>query len=202
MHLINSFSLGTELKLLFDKYYFLDVNEIDFKEYEVYAKALSIFQYDYNRYFPDEIILKEKLFTRVELIGILLYRIAREHFLLDNEKISSHFSNLGRIISGFEIFYSAEVGKGIKINHGLGTVIGARCIIGQNSLIHQNVTLGDKNGKRPLLLNNVTVYAGAKILGGVILGNNSIVAANAVCLIDVPEFTIVAGVPGKIKKKL
>ena len=125
--------------------------------------------------------------------------ISRAYFLKNEEIPALHLSNLGRIISGFEIFYTAEIGVGIKINHGLGTVIGARCKIGKNALIHQNVTLGDKNEQRPVLLDNVTIYAGAKVLGGIICGNNSIIAANCVCLVDVPDNGVIVGIPGKIK---
>lgn len=197
---IDRIALGKELHLLFQKFYVLEEVGINFQDYTVYEEVLDVFQFDYNRYFPDEIILKEKLFSRIELIGILLYRIARNYFLKNKEEVALHYSNLGRIISGFEIFYSAEIGSGLKINHGLGTVIGARCKIGENALVHQNVTFGDRNGGRPVLLDNVTVYAGAKILGNIVCGNNSVIAANCVCLTDVPDDGVIVGVPGKIKK--
>lgn len=196
---IDSIILGKEIKKLFKKFYLLEDIDVNFEDYTTYKDALAIFQFDYNRYFPDENILKGHLFSRIELIGILLYRISRNYYLNDKEEIALHYSNLGRIISGFEIFYSADIGKGLKIYHGLGTIIGARCKIGQNVLVHQNVTFGDKNGGRPVLLDNVTVYAGAKILGKIICGNNSIIAANCVCMIDVPDNGIIAGIPGKIK---
>jgi len=197
---INSSTLGSELKFLFQKYYFLDVPEIEFDNVEVYEEALAFFQFDFNRYFSDFHITKEKLYSRIELIGILLYRISRVYYLKQQENKAAHFCNLLRIICGFEIYYSAEIGKGIKINHGLGTVIGARCKIGENALIHQNVTFGDRNNGRPVLLNNVTVYAGAKVLGNITCGDNSVIAANCVCLTDVPENGLIVGVPGKLKK--
>jgi serine O-acetyltransferase len=125
--------------------------------------------------------------------------VARWLYENDNEITANYYSNLGRIISGFEVYYSAEIGKGMKINHGLGTVIGARCKIGENVLLHQNVTLGDRKGGRPILLDKVTVYAGAKVLGNITLGNNSVVGANSVCLINIPDNSIVVGNPGKIK---
>jgi serine O-acetyltransferase len=196
---IDSIILGKELKKLFQKFYIIEDVDIDFEDYATYKEALAIFQFDYNRYFPSENISKDKLFSRIELIGILLYRISRHYYLNEKEEVALHYSNLGRIISGFEIFYSAEIGKGLKIYHGLGTVIGARCKIGENVLVHQNVTFGDRNGGRPVLLDNVTVYAGAKILGKIICGNNSVIAANCVCMIDVPDYGLIAGIPGKVK---
>lgn len=192
--------LGKELKFLFQKLYVLENIDINFEDFAVYEEVLNVFQSDYNRYFPEKTIIREKLFSRIELIGILLYRVARNYFLRNDEKTALHFSNLGRVISGFEIFYSADIGKGLKINHGLGTVIGARCKIGENALVHQNVTFGDRNGGRPVLLDNVTVYAGAKVLGNIICGNNSVIAANCVCMIDVPDNGVIVGIPGKIKK--
>lgn len=163
---LNAQQLNVFLDYLFKKHYVIDINIDELYNENIYHSALEIFQYDYQRYFGNQPIIINQLITRIELIGILLYRIAREFFLIDNEEIANHYSNLGRIISGFEIYYSAEIGEGLKINHGLGTVIGARCKIGKNALIHQGVTLGDRNSKRPTLLNSVTVYAGAKILGG------------------------------------
>lgn len=197
---INSTTLGDELKTLFQKYYLLDVSDIQFNDVEIYKEALEVFQFDFKRYFPDADVSKENVYSRIELVGILLYRISRVYYLKGKENTASHFCNLLRIICGFEIYYSAEIGKGIKINHGLGTIIGARCKIGENALIHQNVTFGDRNGGRPVLMNNVTVYAGAKVLGGITCGDNAVIAANCVCIIDVPENGLIAGVPGKLKK--
>jgi serine O-acetyltransferase len=137
------------------------------------------------------------MISRVELTGILCYRIARWFFENNNETMANHYSNLGRLISRFEIYYSAEIGKGMKINHGLGTVVGARCKIGENVLLHQNVTLGGRKGGRPILADNVTVYADAKVLGGVTLGNGSVVGANAVCLVDVPDNGVLMSNPGR-----
>jgi serine O-acetyltransferase len=188
-------TLKISVDSLFKKYYFLD---IDIDKY-LFIRFVDIFKFDYNRYFPGYIVL-EKVYERIELVGILLYRLAREFFLGNNETSANHLSNLGRVISGFEIYYTAVIGKGLKINHGLGSVIGARVCIGENATIHQNVTLGDKKGGRPILLNNVIVFAGAVVLGKITIGNNSTIGANCVCLIDVCANQVIIGIPGKIKK--
>lgn len=200
MHL-NEENSGEVIKRLFKKSYFITELKIDFNDTEIYKKSLEIFKHDYQRYFLSEEILLENVFSKLELVGIFLYRIASQYFKSGNEFVATHYSNLGRMISGFEIYYSADIGKGLKINHGLGTVIGARVKIGENALIHQNVTLGDKAGERPTLKDNVTVYAGAKVIGGIVCGNHSVIAANCVCFIDLPDYAIVAGIPGKIIKK-
>jgi serine O-acetyltransferase len=156
------------------------------------------FRQDYQRYFNTDHVVYSNIITRPELLAILTYRLANSLFKSKNEQSATAISNLGRFLSGIEIYYSASIGAGIKINHGLSTVIGARVVIGKNALIHQGVTLGDKNGARPQIGDNVTIYAGAKILGGVKINDNAIIGANCVCMIDVPENGKIVGVPGKL----
>ncbi len=173
----------------------------DFSDYDLYKNVLEEFIFDYRRYYPEdtEVYLK-KIILKAELQGILLYRVAHQYFIAKNQ-LCDLYGLLGRYLSGFEIYYSAQIGKGLKINHGLGTVIGARVVIGENCLIHQNVTFGDKDNGRPIIGNNVVVYSGAKILGNIQVESNSIIGANTVCFIDVPENTIAVGVPAKILEK-
>jgi len=200
--IISEHNFGQELQRWFSKSVIL-TDSIDFNDAGVYKSALEIFIYDYKRYFDNATHIDlNGMLSRAELQGIILYRIARIYFLQKNEDVAQKYSLLGRFLSGFEIYYSAEIGKGLKINHGLGTVIGARTVIGENALIHQGITFGDKNGGRPVLRNNVIVYADAKILGNITVENNSIIAANAVCISNVPENSTVAGVPAKIIKTL
>ena len=190
-------NIGEELRRWFSKSVIL-IDTLDFNDIEVFKASLTIFQSDFNRYFETEKEIQlELLLSRAELLGIFLYRISREYFLRNNELSAQKYSLLGRFLSGIEIYYSANIGKGMKINHGIATVIGARTVIGENSLIHQGVTFGDRNGGRPILKNNVVVYAGAKILGNITIGNYAIVAANSVCITDVADNTTVAGVPAK-----
>lgn len=199
--MINEHTLGPELERWFSKSILL-TDRIDFKDTQAFKIVCEQFQLDYNRYFANETSISlEKLLSRSELVGILLYRLSRHYFLSTREFVAQQYSLLGRFLSGFEIYYSAQIGKGLKINHGLGTVVGARVIIGDNALLHQGVTFGDKNSGRPVLKDNVTVYAGAKILGSITIGNNSIIAANCVCFTDVPDDSMAVGVPAKIINK-
>lgn len=197
MDTVNADNIGVLLKKWFAKSIFESPSE--FNETEFNKDVLSVFKYDYERYFPnEEKLISTKLTSRLELIGILLYRFSNK-FYLENRITEADFcSLLGRFLSGFEIYYSATIGKGLKINHGLGTVIGARTVIGDNALIHQGVTFGDKNGGRPIIGNAVVVYAGAKILGNTLIGDNVTIAANAVCFINVPSNSTVVGVPARI----
>lgn len=59
----------------------------------------------------------------------------------------------------------------------------------------------DSNGNAPIIKDNVSIGAGAKIIGKVIIGENSIVGANAVVVNDVPPGCVVGGVPAKIIKR-
>ncbi len=102
---------------------------------------------------------------------------------------------------GIEISPRCEIGPGLYLPHTHGTVIGA-WQIGENAVIYQGVTLGAKNldlvfseSLRPNLGDNVTIGAGAKVLGGVRIGNSSTVGANAVVTKDVNDHQTVVGIP-------
>lgn len=99
-----------------------------------------------------------------------------------------------------DIYLACEetIGSGFYISHGYGTTINVRSI-GENFHIYQGVTLGQKNGLVPIVGNNVTIYAGAKIIGGVTIGDNVVVGANAVVLRDIPANSVAVGVPATIK---
>lgn len=100
-----------------------------------------------------------------------------------------------------DISSTAEIGGGLIVQHGYGTIIAPRKI-GKNCWINQGVTIGYTNDEdSPTLGNNVTVYAGAKILGDVHVGNNVIVAANAVVVKDVEDNCVVGGVPARVIKR-
>ena len=159
--------------------------------------AFEDFVYDYKRYFNSTDVCVQNVKSRPELQAILLFRISRSLFLAESSYCDT-FSLLGRFLSGIELYYSASIGKGLKINHGIGTVVGARVVIGSNCLLHQGVTFGDKDGHRPLIGDNVTVYAGAKIIGNVSVGDSAVIGANSVVLKDVPINCAVAGVPARI----
>ena len=167
---------------------------------EILTEALDEFLYDYIRWFPGRDEVDEDMLCLVpQLIPVLTYRIARRLYLARREEkgptSADSFSLLGRHIGQIEIYYSSQIGRGLKINHGSGTVIGARCRIGENCLIHQNCTLGDKNGARPSVGDNVIIYAGAMILGDISIGSNTIIGANSVVLDSCPPGSILIGSP-------
>lgn len=95
-----------------------------------------------------------------------------------------------------------NIGGGLFLEHGFSTVISAKAI-GNNCWINQQVTIGYTNDvDAPIIGNNVSIKAGAIVIGNVHIGDNSIVGANAVVTHDVPANVVVAGVPAKIIKNL
>jgi serine O-acetyltransferase len=94
-----------------------------------------------------------------------------------------------------------DIGPGLFIQHGFATIIAAKSI-GKDCWINQQVTIGYSNKTdTPELGDNVVVNAGAKIIGKVKVGNNSIVGANAVVVKNVPDNCTVVGVPAYIIRR-
>lgn len=106
-----------------------------------------------------------------------------------------------------EISFQAEIGNHFILAHPVSVVIGAGVVIKNNVTIFQNVTIGShgkgklEQKKYPTIENNVTIYAGAVIIGGITIGENSIVGANTVVNIDVPPNSIAVGIPCKINPR-
>lgn len=107
--------------------------------------------------------------------------------------------------TGIEIHPGAKIGKGLFIDHGNGVIIGETTIIGDNVTLYQGVTLGGtgkEHGKRhPTVGNNVMISAGAKVLGSFTIGDNSKIGAGSVVLSEVPSGSTVVGVPGRVVKR-
>ena len=94
-----------------------------------------------------------------------------------------------------------NIGPGLFIQHGFSTIITAKSI-GDNCWINQQVTIGYSNlVDCPVIGNNVSINAGAKIIGNVIMGNGSVAGANSVVVKNVPENCTVVGVPAYIIRK-
>ena len=107
-----------------------------------------------------------------------------------------------RWITGIEIHPAAKIGRRFFIDHGMGVVIGETSEVGDNVFIYHGVTLGGlsmKKGKRhPTVGDNVVIGAGAQVLGPVTIGENTKIGSGSVVLQDVPEYSTVIGVPGRV----
>ena len=114
-------------------------------------------------------------------------------------------SQITRFFTGVEIHPAAQLGRRLFIDHAMGVVIGETTVVGDDCVLYQGVTLGGTGkecGKRhPTLGNNVTVGAGAKVLGNIHLGDNVKVGGNSVVVKDVPENCTVVGVPGRVVRR-
>lgn len=107
---------------------------------------------------------------------------------------------------GSQISFSATLGKHIRFPHPLGIVIGEGAEVRDNATIFQQVTLGShgQEGKEtayPIVEANAILYTGAKVIGGVRIGEGAVVGANAVVNIDVPKGATAVGVPARIIKQ-
>lgn len=99
---------------------------------------------------PIETLLLLKRLCSKKIIGIIFRPIYR-------------FYNL---FLGVDIPWRLKIGSNLKISHPLGIVINADAVIGDNCIIRQNTTIGEKNGEAPIILNNVNIGANSLILGG------------------------------------
>jgi serine O-acetyltransferase len=115
-------------------------------------------------------------------------------------------SMLNMVLFGLEVTPRCRIGGGLFLPHTVGTVIGAR-EIGRNATIFQGVTLGAKSADlsfdastRPVLGDNVLIGAGAKVLGGIHIGDGAIIAANSLVLSDVSDNARMMGVPAEDRR--
>lgn len=103
------------------------------------------------------------------------------------------------VITGADIPLNCQIGGGLLLPHPNGVVIHPGSRIGVNCLIFQQVTIGVRNDAVPTIGGHVDIGAGAKILGGVVVGQHSLIGANAVVLNDVPDYSTAIGVPAVCK---
>jgi serine O-acetyltransferase len=112
-------------------------------------------------------------------------------------------SQIARAVTGVEIHPGATIGQRFFIDHGMGVVIGETAEVGDDVLLYHGVTLGGRSMKRvkrhPTIGNNVTIGAGARILGPITVGDRVQIGANSVVVKDVPAGAVATGVPATIR---
>ena len=136
------------------------------------------------------------------LHAIYIHKLARWFWLNGLRWLGRFTSHLGRWLTGIEIHPGAKIGSCVFIDHGMGVVIGETAEVGDGCTIYQGVTLGGttlyRGEKRhPTLGAGVVVGAGAKVLGGFLVGDGARIGSNAVVVKEVPAGATVVGIPGR-----
>jgi serine O-acetyltransferase len=123
------------------------------------------------------------------------YRIAHFLWQIKLKLLARIYSNWIRAVTGIEIHPAAKIGRRFFIDHGMGVVIGATAVVGDDVMIYHDVTLGARgigSGKRhPTIGNNVVIGAGARVLGDIKVGEGAKISANMVVTKEVPAKTMV-----------
>src|SRR3954470_6628265 len=137
------------------------------------------------------------------LHALVMHRLAHWFWAHGLRWLGRFTSHVSRFLTGIEIHPGAIVGRAVFIDHGMGVVIGETAEIGDGCTIYQGVTLGGtslyKGAQRhPTLGRNVVVSAGAKVLGGFLVGDGARVGSNAVVIKPVPAGATAVGIPARI----
>ncbi len=100
-------------------------------------------------------------------------------------------------ILGIEISYKATIGPGLKLFHGIATVIHESVVIGKNCTLRHSTTLGSKKGMNdtPVLGDDVDIGCHSVILGAIYIGHRAVIGAGSIVLHDVSNGSVVAGNP-------
>lgn len=132
--------------------------------------------------------------------ALLAHRVAHAMWDKGVPLLPRLIAAVARSVTGVEIHPAAAIGRGLLIDHGMGVVIGETAQIGNDVTIYQGVTLGGTGfatGKRhPTVEDEVTIGAGARLLGPITVGHGAKIGANTVVIHDVPPNSTVVGNPG------
>lgn len=144
----------------------------------------------------------EVILTYSGLHAIWFYRLSHRLWKRKWFTLARMISQFARFITGIEIHPGAVIGKGLFIDHGMGIVIGETCEIGDHVTIYQGVTLGgtgkEKGKRHPTIGDYVVIATGAKVLGSMTIGEHAKIGAGSVVLQEVPPYSTVVGIPGKV----
>ena len=129
--------------------------------------------------------------------AMLWYRFMQSSQRMRLKPFAMFFNKVNALFCGCVIGRGAIFGEGFVLIHSRGVVINSKVTGGKNVLIEHGVTIGEEKGESPVLGDDVFVGAGAKIIGGVVVGSRAKVGANAVVVKDVPEDATAVGVPAR-----
>ena len=143
--------------------------------------------------------------------GIKIYRLANFLYKKNVPIIPKILQRMIYILYNAHIPCEANIGNGTILGYGgMGIVIHTNAKIGENCMILQQVTIGTsvsffdtkKLHPVPIIEDNVYIGSGAKILGGITIGEGSVIGANAVVTKSVEANSLVLGIPGRVVKKI
>ena len=134
----------------------------------------------------------EVVFAYPGFHAVMIHRFSSWCWLQGWCSFGRFVSHVGRFLTGIEIHPGAKIGRRVFIDHGMGVVIGETAEVGDDCTLYHGVTLGgtsltEGEKRHPTLGKGVIVGAGAKILGGFLVGDNARIGSNAVVLKPVEE---------------
>jgi serine O-acetyltransferase len=137
--------------------------------------------------------------------ALIVYRIFRWFYerRIPTQPLRFFVERFIEIITGISIPAQAKIGKGLRIHHFGGIILHSEAVIGEYCTVYHEVTLGDRGGSggAPRVGNRVTIGAGAKLIGEIVIGDDCMIGANAVVHTTVPTGHIAVGVPAVAKKR-
>ena len=136
------------------------------------------------------------------LHAVWLHRFAHWLWTGRARLLARGLSQWMRWLTGIEIHPGARIGSRLFIDHGMGVVIGETAVVGNDVTLYQNVTLGgtgkDRSKRHPTIGHNVTIGAGAQVLGNIVIRENAKIGAGAVVLRDVAAGSTVVGISARV----
>jgi serine O-acetyltransferase len=139
---------------------------------------------------------------QVYRLGHLRYRFQSKLVRYPLGALHLVLAKLAEMFCGVTIGVAAKIGERLVIEHSGGIVVHGQAVLGDDCIIRQGVTIGNKRLGQPMdaphIGNRVNIGAGAKILGAVQIGDDAEIGANAVVITDVPAGALAVGVPARI----
>lgn len=136
------------------------------------------------------------------LHALWAHRVAHALYTRKLYFVARLISQVTRFWTQIEIHPGAQIGTGVFIDHGSGVVIGETAVVGNDVTIYQGVTLGgtalEPVKRHPTVGDRVIIGSGAKVLGNIVIGNDTRIGANAVVTKSVKDHSVVVGVPGQV----
>lgn len=137
--------------------------------------------------------------------AVIRYRIAAVLYSRGYRQVAWILAARTFSLTGADLPPDAKIGPGLHLPHPVGVVVGHGCEIGSDCTILQGVTLGERYARErheyPVIGDKVVIGAGAKLLGGIQIGSNARIGANAVVLTDIPAGCTAAGIPAAVVRR-